>query len=125
MANICTTPGCYSYGRYCRRHPGGSLKEPKAIAKESKTRQEVNKDYLPAAKQYIKDNPLCKIKSPVCIKKSQHVHHMRGRVGELLTDKKYWMPACDKCNSFIEQNDGWARANGFKLSKHSPIKRAA
>lgn len=117
--SLCNEPSCYNYQRYCRLHISGSLKEPKPIAKESKQRKEVNKDYLPAAKEYIKKHPLCKIKSAVCTGKSQHVHHLKGRIGDMLTDKKYWMPACDKCNSWLEQNDLWARQNGFKLSKHS------
>jgi hypothetical protein len=116
--NICSVEGCYNYGRYCRLHAGGSLKEIKPIAKESKKRAVVNKkEYLPEAKQFIKENPVCMVGSPVCTKASQHVHHLKGRIGDNLTNKKYWMAACDKCNSWIEQNDLWSRQNGFKLSK--------
>jgi hypothetical protein len=114
----CTVKGCLSYGRYCRLHPNGSLKETKPIKPLSAKRQKIQQtEYGPAAKEYLKKNPLCKIRSEVCTGKAEGVHHKAGRIGDKLTDQRYWMPACNKCNSYVEQNDLWARSNGFKLSK--------
>ena len=121
--NICSVKGCINEGRYCRIHPVGSLNKQKPIAPRSKKLAAImRKEYVPQVKEMIADKAECKIKSPVCIKKAQGFHHLQGREGKNLTGKKK-IPACNPCNLFIEKNDAWARANGFKLSKHSNYKR--
>jgi hypothetical protein len=119
----CTIKTCWNYGHYGRKcgHIGGSLSEPKPIKKLSEKRQKVQtKEYLPLVREILKKNPNCRIQSPVCTTKAQGLHHLAGRVGAKLTDKKYLIPACNPCNDFVERNPPWARANGFKLSKFSP-----
>lgn len=116
MQKNCTVKGCINEGKYCRIHPSGELKEQKPIKQRSKKLDRVmKKEYVPG------------VKSPVCTGRAQGFHHLAGRLGKLLTDKKKKIPCCNACNTFIEKNDAWARANGFKLSKFSePItKRTA
>ena len=79
----------------------------------------MKKDYVPQVKEMLKADTPCSVGSPVCIREATGFHHLAGRIGELLTNKKKKIPCCDPCNSFIEQNDAWARTNGFKLSKFS------
>jgi hypothetical protein len=67
----------------------------------------------------VEKGTVCKAKSPVCTGLATGFHHLKGRTGELLTDKRHLIPCCDLCNQFIEKNDAWARANGLKLSKFS------
>lgn len=121
VKSLCNVKGCVNEGRYCRLHPGGALSVASKPKKESKKRAVINrKVYGPKAKEFVKDHPLCGINSPVCKKDSQCVHHLRGRASEEdLLNEKYWMAACVPCNNWVEQNDAWARANGFKLSKFS------
>ena len=120
----CGVKGCPNEGRYWRNcgHGIGSVKKPEKIKKESKKKAVINrKEYAPKAKAFREANPECKINSPVCIRETQCVHHMRGKDSiEDLLDDEFWMPSCFPCNTWVEQNDGIARAKGFKLSKHSP-----
>lgn len=118
--NICTVKGCLNEGRYCRLHLTGSYKEPKAIAKESDKRKPLNREYKAYVKELLKVRSMCEIKAPGCTGEAQGGHHKAGRIGELLIDPKFIIPACNHCNSYVEKNDAWARQNGFKLSKHSP-----
>lgn len=118
--NLCTVKGCLNGGRYCRLHISGTIKEVKLIAPRSKKLTEVmKKEYVPQVKEMIKEKTACKVNSPVCAKKAQGFHHLAGRIGTLLTDKKKKIPCCNSCNLYIETNDAWARQNGFKLSKFS------
>lgn len=120
IKSVCTIKGCPNHGRYCRIHPAGEWKEPKKPAQFSKKREEVNKKvYSPLVAEVLKANPNCTVKSPVCTGKAQGLHHLKGRTGELLTDRENVVPCCNPCNQFIEKNDAWARANGWKKSKFS------
>lgn len=115
---ICTDPDCYNYQKYCRRHPSGNLKEKKPIAPRSKKlATTMRKEYVPQVKEIVEKKTRCSVLSPVCIGEAQGFHHPEGR-GENLLKKK--IPCCNPCNGWLEVNDAWARANGFKLSRHSP-----
>jgi hypothetical protein len=119
----CEVKGCPFEGKYCRNHITGSVKEVKPIAPRSKKLDKVmKKEYVPQVKEMIEKGALCVIGSPVCTKKAQGFHHKKGREGKNLTGSDK-VPCCNPCNSFLEQNDAWARANGWKLSKHSNYKR--
>jgi hypothetical protein len=83
----------------------------------SKKREKINRQYNKKAKQFREDHPYCEIKSPVCTGQTQGVHHKRGRMGSLLMDETFWMAARNRCNGYVEDNDSWARENGFKLSR--------
>jgi hypothetical protein len=120
--NLCKVKGYLNEGRYCRLHPSGSLKEPKKIVPRSeKLAKVMKKEYVPQVKEMVEKNTPCKVKSPVCTGKAQ-LSYPAGRIGkELLTTRK--IPCCNMCNTWIEANDAWARANGFKVSRHSNYKR--
>jgi hypothetical protein len=127
MSEVCKVPGCRNENKpYCRLHNIGISvkKQPTPIAARSKKLSEVmKKEYVPQVKEMVKAGTPCKVNSPVCTGKAQGFHHLQGKDGELLTNKKKKVPCCNPCNGFIERNDAWARANGFKLSKFlSPSK---
>lgn len=123
MKEVCSIKGCLNFGKpYCRAHGVGISvkKQPKAIVKRSKKLERVmQKEYRPQVKEMVDAGATCKVKGPVCTGMAQGFHHLAGRLGKLLTDNKKKIPCCNACNVFIEQNDAWARANGFKLSKFS------
>jgi hypothetical protein len=84
----------------------------------SKKRRCVNREYQKESKKFRQDNPECAIRSPVCIGETQGVHHKKGKASvELLMDKRFWLPSCNPCNTYVEEHDAWARENGFKESK--------
>lgn len=117
----CIVKGCENKGRYCRKHPGGKLKVPKKIAPRSERLAKVmKKDYVPQVKEMVERNTPCKVKSPVCTGMAQGFHHLEGKENLQKRVGKNKIPCCNPCNQFIEQNDLWARTNGWKLSKHSP-----
>lgn len=123
MADKCTIKGCPYEGKtFCRVHGVGisTRKQEKPPAKRSKKLDKtMRKQYVPEVKEMVKKNTECAVKSPVCTGFAQGFHHLVGRIGELLTNRKKKIPCCNPCNRFIEKNDAWARANGFKLSKFS------
>jgi len=103
-------------GETCRREKKEKA-APKKIAKFSKKRQKVNREYFKLAAQFIKDNPVCEMKLEGCTYWAQHPHHLKGRTGDLLTDKTYWKAACDNCNRRAETHSKEAMETGNKLSK--------
>jgi hypothetical protein len=113
MGINCNHPTCQGP---CRR----PVKEKKIyrIPRESKTRKGVNKLYDAAAKAYRIKNTLCRIKAPDCTMYTEGVHHLKGKATtELLMEQRFWLPACNWCNGYVEEHSAWAMANGFKLSK--------
>jgi hypothetical protein len=115
----CMVKGCISFGKYCRLHPSGTLKEPRPIAPRSKKLAKVmKKEYVPQVKEMVEKNTPCKVKSPVCTGKATGFHHLVGRLGKELTGKRK-VPCCHRCNSWIEANDLLSRQMGWKDSKFS------
>jgi hypothetical protein len=89
------------------------------IAQYSKKRQAANSEYAEKSRPFWKDLP-CQIKSPVCTGMAQGVHHRKGKATiKLLLDKRYWMRACNQCNSYVESHHEWAARLGFKLSRNN------
>lgn len=47
------------------------------------------------------------------------VHHMKGRIGSLLLDKRFWLPVSRDGHMKVERNPNWAKENGYSLSRLS------
>jgi hypothetical protein len=59
---------------------------------------------------------LCKdrgIKTP----SKPYPHHVRGRVGSLLYDVRFFLPTCDGCHAWIERNREAAKLRGWLASR--------
>lgn len=95
--------------------PEKKEKKKSRIRKFSKKRAKENKDYSLNRKEFLEENPYCK----VCGKIATTVHHKKGRIGGLLNDKRYFLPACDECHTKIELNPDWAKENGYSESRLS------
>lgn len=102
------------------KRPNAFLKKKKGyrIPKQSKKRVEENEVYKPISERFRKEHPMCVIKSPVCTKFTQGVHHTEGRVGSDFTDESKMLPACNACNGYIESHSQWAKENGFKKANY-------
>lgn len=84
----------------------------------SDKRKVINKSYDIESRKFRKANPLCALKMKGCTKKTQGVHHTKGKATvELLMNKKFWKPACNHCNLMVEIKDAEARQKNLKLSK--------
>lgn len=46
-------------------------------------------------------------------KKASQIHHMRGRLGSLLLDERFWLPTSATGHRKIHDNPEWARSKGF------------
>lgn len=85
----------------------------KPIKKVSGKQAKINTAYTVMNKQYLKDNPLCNVRSEVCTHKSSEVHHINGR-GKNTLDTTTWVATCRYCHNYIHfVSPAWARANGF------------
>lgn len=101
--------------------------KPKPIRARSDKRSKQERIYK--SKRYIylmkPENRLCQVKSPKCTKVATQVHHMKGRIGELLINEDYWLPSCHECNvNWIEQNSAEAREKGFTINRGHKINRS-
>lgn len=83
----------------------------------SKRRQAEQRIYLAEREKFLKENPFCKIKSPVCTVDSSVVHHARGRIGKRYLNKKEWFASCFSCNDYLEKEKKWGIENGFRLDR--------
>lgn len=132
--NLCKDPDCYNYGRYCRLHATGKLdaakkadaqesKAKKGIAHKSEKRTELDKEYAAVSKP-LWQGKKCAIKSPHCTKKAQGWNHHAGKENdEKLLDMENGEPACNACNSYVEDNHTWAVENGFRTQRNTPTNR--
>lgn len=84
-------------------------------------RQETrNRAYNRRVKAWKKEHPHCQVcldlrkvaKFPR-IRATNDCHHVRGRVGKLLMDERYWLPVCRKHHDEIHRFPAWAKVNGY------------
>lgn len=81
----------------------------------SKKRARENREYLRLKRDYLEANMDCFI--PFCSEMATDIHHMRGRVGTLLTDTQYFRSVCRLHHDKIHQNPEWAREQGYMLDR--------
>jgi hypothetical protein len=94
MRKVCKEPTC-NYpvfgGGFCFRHQHlRPDKKKTTIRPFSVKREKINrKEYTPKARAFVKDNPICEIKSPECQIEAVCVHHLKGKASiELLLDDR-------------------------------------
>lgn len=113
--DLCTIPTCRNYQRYCRIHLTETFKPAVKIKDESGGQKDANKEYKKLAKVFITLHPRCQVKD--CKRPSECIHHMKGRVGDLLTDTKWFLAVCLPCHQKIEQHPSWAKEKGYSSSR--------
>lgn len=74
-------------------------------------------EYRKLRDEYLKENPNCEI----CGYHKVELHHKKPRAYHL-TDVSIFMSVCRKCHTRIENEDKWARDNGYKLNHLSDNK---
>ena len=73
------------------------------------------KEYRKVRDEYFKDNPICEY--PDCNSKDIQLHHRKGRIGSLLSDKRYFCSLCDTHHRTIELNPDLAYSLGLSLKR--------
>jgi hypothetical protein len=74
--------------------------------------------YQGIAKMFLELHRFCQpCKEQNDIRRSQDVHHMRGREGLLLSDVRYFLPVCRQHHGWIEANKEDARKKGWQADQ--------
>ncbi len=81
----------------------------------SKKRAKQVREYNSLIVEYLRENPDC----GRCGDPAGTIHHKKGRMGEMLLNTKYWMPACIDCHSWIEAHPKEAKEKGYSLNRLS------
>src|SRR5690625_1367804 len=104
----------YKSGETSLKTSKNSLKR-KAINPISDKRSKELAEYRKLRDVYMIVNPVCEVRG--CSRRATDLHHKVSREFALL-DTDVFMAVCRECHNKIEENDRWARDNGYKLSKH-------
>lgn len=89
----------------------------KGLRPRSEKRLKQETEYAKVKKLFLLANPKCQFEG--CTAKSKDVHHMAGRIGNLLTDVSKFKALCRKHHDFVELNPTWAKANGYSLDRYN------
>ena len=85
---------------------------PKPTKKTKNKKAAYNKAKL----EYLNNNQTCE----ACFEKeATDIHHSAGRVGDLLTDPRYFFALCRDCHDHIHKNPKWAYEKGFLLERNT------
>jgi hypothetical protein len=95
-----------------------SSKTYKPIAPRSSKRAKQEREYSLLRAKFLVAHPLCQAKLPgICTVNSTDVHHMRGRIGMLLTDDSNFLSVCRACHNWIELHPVEAKELGFSKKR--------
>jgi hypothetical protein len=86
-----------------------------SIRPRSKKRAAQERKYIKLRDWYLEENPICEVKG--CHSHSVDVHHKKGRIGELLTDFRYFLAVCRPHHNYIEHHPEESKAHGYSLSR--------
>ena len=86
------------------------------IRPRSKKRSIQEKEYQKKRLEFLSrpENHRCRVFPKL---RATQVHHMKGRIGDLLTDEHWFLPVSDPAHKKIELNPDWAKENGFSLNR--------
>lgn len=87
----------------------------KAINNVSEKRKVENKEYEKKKSVFLEKHPCCQF--PNCDKRSNDVHHMKGRSGKNFLDEKTWRALCRAHHIFCELNPKMAKQMNMSKSR--------
>lgn len=103
----------HHYAKYCQ-WKRTDKKKPKPINKISTKESKRLVKYYKAKAEYMIDHEYCEVCN---LEKADQIHHKKGRIGDLLFNKKYFLASCDSCHKKIEANPLWAKTLGYSLNR--------
>lgn len=90
----------------------------KSIKRVSAKRAKEERAYTVARAKYLSLNPICEMQvDSNCTHDATEVHHMKGRIGDLLTDPRYFKAGCHYCHHWVERHPKKAKEMGLSLSR--------
>lgn len=98
------------------------VKEKKPIAKKSAKRKIDDKEYKKIVDEMLKADNRCELKTPVCTKVAQGLHHRQKRSRFNLTNKSNLLRACNACNGYVETHPIESLKNNLSTSKYARVK---
>jgi len=98
-----------------QKKPNLQLSKMKPIKKVSDKRALENIIYNSERIKFLQlpENRIC----PITNQPTTDVHHMKGRIGSLLLDKRFWKALSREGHKFVEENPIWAKENGYSLNR--------
>lgn len=87
----------------------------KPINKISNSMKEKLKLYRIVRKEYMTEHNICEF--PGCSSNNISLHHMAGRCGKLLYDKKYFKSLCIPHHNYVEENVDIAISMGLSSKR--------
>lgn len=122
MPKICKIDGCSNFvfgGGFCRWHQGHRTdKKPKRPNPVSEKLASNLKIYKEVRETYLERHPICELNiKGVCTKSANQIHHSAGRIGDLLTDTRYFKAVCYQCHRYAEENPSEAYKNGWSINR--------
>jgi hypothetical protein len=90
----------------------------KPIPSRSQKRSKEEKLYSAKRILHLQDHPMCEAHLPgICTDYATDIHHMSGKIGDLLTDERYFKALCRACHTFVENNPEAAKELGFSINR--------
>lgn len=121
MPKTCKADGCkwdVWGGGYCKNHQYLRDKRPKRPKFRSDKRAEQEAQYSIDRRVFLDkpENQFCAVYPWL---ESTQVHHMKGKIGDLLLDQRWWLGVSDEGHKKIESEPLWAKEEGYSLSRLS------
>lgn len=90
----------------------------KPIPPRSQKRSREEKLYAGKRIIYLQDHPMCEAHLPgICTDYSTDIHHMSGKIGDLLTDERYFKALCRSCHQYVETHPEIAKEKGLSINR--------
>lgn len=86
-----------------------------SIRPRSQKRAKQEREYAKLRKVYLFTHPVCEVIGCGC--ESTEIHHKKGRIGDLLTDERYFLAVCRSHHNYIELHPEEAKEKGYSLSR--------
>lgn len=111
-----------------KTHPPKPIKKSRVKPSKDKERAEKtvsrNLAYKEARLEFLETKDHCEVNLPDCLvpyptydKSQLQVHHMAGRMGNFLTNHKYFLCVCQNCHRYLEDHPKWAMESGYSVSR--------
>lgn len=118
-----STDYCGSHNAILRKRERNKGKEKKVYTLPKATKKVKHRSSKRAAQERVynsilpgwKEGKTCGVKG--CLVDCQECHHMRGRIGDLLLDIRFWFPVCHNHHVQITNNPEWALKEGYSLPR--------
>lgn len=94
-----------------------TVRQQKPIPPRSAKRSKEERLYLGKRIIFLDKFQICQAHLPCCTNQSNQVHHKKGRIGELLTNEKFWLSCCAACHDYIENHREFAIEKGYSLKR--------